>query len=85
MRLKTGVSRRAVADEIGLNEGTLVWWVQRREKVKTKKPRGKRGVFQRVQVVAAERKSELVAYGPRGLRIEGLSVDDVAVLVAKLT
>jgi hypothetical protein len=85
-RVKTGLTRHTVADELGLKDATLAWWLQRREKgVTSKKTRGKRGVFQRVQVVAAERRSALVAYGPRGLRIEGLSVDDVAVLVSKLS
>lgn len=85
-RLQAGRSRRAVADELGLKDATLAWWLQRRDKgVKSKKSRGERAVFRPVQVVSAEQHRSLVVYGPRGLRIEGVSIDEVAALVAKLT
>lgn len=78
-REREGVSLRAVAAELGVSGATLTRWSRRRQELPT--------VFRAIEVVAepAERPVALVVHGPRGLRIEGLSVEGLARLIERLS
>jgi transposase len=76
-RRRQGAKLVEVAAELGMKSYTLARWLGE------KRPAAS---FERVEVVApapvAERK--LVVHGPRGLRLEGLDVADVAELVRRV-
>jgi AcrR family transcriptional regulator len=74
-----GASLRQVAAELGVSDASLVRW-----------SRGKQesaAMFRAIEVVAepVERKSAIVVHGPRGLRIEGLTVAELAGLLERLS
>jgi hypothetical protein len=68
-----GASYSSTAAALGLTLNTVTCWRRRRT--------GAKLVAVRVPLPA----SSLVVYGPRGLRIEGLSIDDVTALLARLS
>lgn len=77
-RRRQGAKLVEVAAELGMKSYTLARWLGE------KRPSAS---FERVEVVApaapgAERK--LVVHGPRGLRVEGLELADVAELVRRV-
>lgn len=80
MRQARGAVRREIAAELGLNLRTLSNWLDGR------------GRFRAVEVIDARRETTasptsavvLVVLTPRGLRIEGLDLDGVAALVARV-
>ncbi len=78
-REREGASLRAVAAELGLSDATLARWSRR--------PPESPVVFRAIEVVAepAERRDAIVVHGPRGLRIEGLSVEALARLIERLS
>jgi transposase len=79
-RHKAGASIKAISNEIGISVHTLSYWrsVHRRLPGAT---------LAKVKVVrATERpdRPEITVHGPRGLRIEGLSLPQLAELIARL-
>jgi DNA invertase Pin-like site-specific DNA recombinase len=74
---QNGMSYRAISKQIGVNNHTLRYW---RETSKTK------SVIKAVRIAEpnAKPKSEVVLVGPRGLRIEGLNLSDLAELLVRL-
>lgn len=68
-----GASYSSIAASLGLTLNTVTRWRRRGP--------GAKLVAVRVPLPA----SSLVVHGPRGLRIEGLSLDDVAALLARLS
>ena len=78
-REREGASRREVAAELGVSDATLVRWSRRHEEPPA--------VFRAIEVVAqpVERSGVIVVHGPRGLRIEGLSVEKLAWLIERLS
>lgn len=82
-RVAAGAKVSEVAGELGLNGWTVAKWWWKREK--STAPSSAPSPFHSVKLVAmkAETKSPTVM-GPRGLRIEGLSLSDIAELVRAL-
>lgn len=76
-RFRAGLSGRAVADEIGLNLHTLRFWCDR---ASDKPSRKLKTVVVRVQPAT----DPLTLYGPRGIRIEGLTIESAAGLLREL-
>lgn len=78
-RQREGVSLHAVAAELGMSEATLARWSRRREEPTA--------AFRAIEVVAepADMSGAIVVHGPRGLRIEGLSVEGLARLIERLS
>lgn len=68
-----GASYSSIAAALGLTLNTLARW------------RGKSARAKLVAVRVPLPASSLVVHGPRGLRIEGLSLDDVAALLVRLS
>ncbi len=78
-REREGASVREVAAELGVSEASLARWSRRREEPPA--------AFRAIEVVAepAHMPGTLVVHGPRGLRIEGLSVEGLARLIERLS
>lgn len=81
-RKSEGASVRVVAAELGVSEVTLSRWSQRQV--------GSESAFRAIEVVAepiecARGMGGIVVYGPRGLRIEGLTVQDIVAMFEKLS
>jgi transposase-like protein len=74
-RLKTGLTVSAVARELGIKAGTLMFW----QKGAAKKPAAIRRVVLRP---AAVRSYSVV--GGHGVRVDDLSLDEVAALFERL-
>jgi transposase len=74
---QNGMSYRAISKQIGVNNHTLRYW---RETTKTK------AVLKAVEIAepVQDRQSDVVLIGPRGLRIEGLNLSDLAELLVRL-
>lgn len=76
-RARGGRSWRSVAEEIGVTEGMLRRWCE-------KYPETSMPEFRAVEIVAPKR-SRPVVITPRGLRVEGLSIEEIAVLLQSLS
>lgn len=78
-RENEGVSARRIAAELGVEKGTLSHWSRAR------KPSD--GAFRAIEVVAepVRETSRMVVHGPRGLRIEGLTLEELVSLLARLS
>ena len=76
-RARGGRSWRSVAEEIGVSEGMLRRWCE-------KYPETARPEFCAVEVVAP-RRTRPVVITPRGIRVEGLGVEEIAVLLKSLS
>ena len=80
-RHKAGTSIKAISNELGLSVHTLSYWrsVHRRQST---------AALAKVKVVvhAAERldRSEITVHGPRGLRVEGMSLSQLVELITRL-
>ena len=79
-RHKAGASIKAISNELGISVHTLSYWrsVHRRQPT---------AALAKVKVVrAAEQpdRPEITVHGPRGMRIEGLSLLQLAELIARL-
>jgi transposase len=73
-----GVSMKAVGDELGMSHHTLSYWRARRSRPKATSPAG-------VKLVEPKRAEQvMVVHAPSGLRIEGLSMSQLAELIARL-
>jgi len=73
-RRRQGAALLTIGDELGISWKTLARWLS--ERTGTRR-------FKRVQVIAPSRR-DVIVHGPRGLRMEGLSIEDVAELVRRL-
>ena len=74
--LRDGASYAAIAEMLGVSEQTVVRW--RTSSTDTE--------FAPVRVVDASAQTrKLVVHGPGGLRVEGLSLDEVAALLGRLS
>jgi transposase-like protein len=72
-----------VAKELGVNTVTLKHWVERTQETERFPP-----ILQPVAVVEPETKEtqvRVVVHGPSSLRVEGLGLDELAVLWRKLS
>jgi len=77
-RRDEGVSDQTIADEIGVGVMTFVRWVgPRRTSVAL--------AFAPARVIEAAPPSRYTVHGPRGMRLEGLTVGDVAALWSALS
>jgi transposase len=78
-REREGASLRQVAAELGVSEASLARWARGREEPV--------GQFRAIEVVAEPVRpvSAVVVHGPRGLRIEGLSLQELAALIERLS
>lgn len=78
-REREGAALREVAAELGVSAVSLERWSGRR--------REREASFRPIEVVGepVRRTSAVVVYGPRGLRIEGLTVSEIAELFARLS
>jgi transposase-like protein len=78
-RKQEGASVQKVASELGVSGASLVRWSR------TEEERG-RG-FRAIELVAepVRRGSGAVVHGPRGLRVEGLTMAELAELVERLS
>ena len=74
---QSGMSYRSISKQIGVNNHTLRYW---RETTKAK------SVIEAVRIAEpnSKPKSEVVLVGPRGLRIEGLNLSELAELLVRL-
>jgi hypothetical protein len=74
-----GASLVEVAAELGMNIATLVRWSRREPRSDTR--------FRAIEIVGepVRRTVEAVVHGPRGLRIEGLTVREIAELIERLS
>lgn len=79
-RHRAGASIKAISTELGISVHTLSYWRSAHRKQST-------AALAKVKVVrTAERpdRPEITVHGPRGLRIEGLSLPQLAELIARL-
>jgi hypothetical protein len=74
---QTGMSYRSISKQVGVNNHTLRYW---RETSKSK------NVIEevRVSVPVSNRNNDFVLLGPRGLKIEGLDLAQLAELLVRL-
>jgi transposase len=75
-----GTSYRELAAALGVKFHTLMSWRGQEHKQKSRS-----SALVPVRIAAAPVVRGLIVHGPRGLRIEGLSVDELAVLLARLS
>lgn len=71
-RRAAGITLEALGDELSMPWRTIARWL----------PGGRAKTFRPVEIV--DRPREIVVYGPRGLRIDGLDVEGIAELVRRL-
>jgi transposase len=83
-RVVEGASRRTIAAELGVKWLTVKEWSQQAKPVKLNKPPDTAG-FTRVAVVEHPVELPLVVHTRQGLRIDGLSFEDVVTLLGKLS
>ena len=78
-REREGAALSEVAGELGVSAISLERWSRRRRERETS--------FRAIELVgeAVQRASAVVVHGPRGLRIEGLTVLEIAELVGRLS
>ncbi|MEZ4297012.1 MAG: hypothetical protein R3B70_18750 [Polyangiaceae bacterium] len=81
-REREGASVRQVASELGVSGPSLMRWGRQLEEAG--------GEFRAIEVVAervepASPAGTVVVYGPRGLRIEGLCLEELAALIERLS
>ena len=76
-RAREGRSWRSVAEELGVTEGMLRRWCE-------KYPETSKPEFRAVEVVAPK-SARPVVVTPRGIRVEGLGVEEIAILLQSLS
>ena len=77
-RQAAGLSMKAIGGELGMSWHTLSYW-------RTRHTRPSATALARVKLVEPEHKDVVVAvHGPSGLRVEGMSVAQLAELIARL-
>jgi orotate phosphoribosyltransferase-like protein len=83
-RLSEGVSRGAIADELGVKWLTVKEWAQEAKTSPKEHEHSDVAVFAQVAVVASRADTSLVVHTRQGLRIDGLSLEDVVTLLGAL-
>jgi hypothetical protein len=87
-RKASGVKMEEVAAELRMNKWTLQRWLQRQGRGEFEKKAGAtKAGFSRVKVkerTAAEAGARLVVHGAHGVRVEGLTLENVAALLERL-
>jgi transposase len=86
-RMASGVKVDDVAAELKLNTWTLQRWLQRHARGEFEKGPGKQKAgFARVKVrePAPAAVGRLVVHGARGVRVEGLTLENIAALLERL-
>jgi|HigsolmetaAR202D_1030399.scaffolds.fasta_scaffold05216_3 transcriptional regulator with XRE-family HTH domain len=78
-RREEGASQQVIADELGISQHTVSRWL-RGVGSKSKSTL----VPVEIDYGAPNRRSEIVVTTPRGLRVEGLDVDTLCVIVARV-
>ena len=73
-RRRDGVSDERISVELGVHVMTFRKWVG-----------GRTNAFASVAVIEPPRAGALVVHGPRGMRIEGLALDEIAQLWERLS
>jgi len=81
-RWAEGVSNKALAIELGVNRHTLSYW---RACLNGLTVARKTSPLKRVEVVVPGRQRTLTLRGPHGVRVDELTLDDVAELLRKLS
>ena len=81
-RWEEGVSNKALAVELGVNHHTLSYW---RARIVGLATRRKASPLKRVEVVLPARQRTVTLRGPHGVRVDDLTLDDVAELLRKLS
>ena len=78
-REREGAALSEVAGELGVSAISLERWSRRRRERETS--------FRAIELVGepVRRASAVVVHGPRGLRIEGLTVSEIAELIERLS
>jgi len=76
-RANEGRSWRSVSEELGISETILRRWCEQY-------PESTKPEFHAVEIVSP-RRSKPVVIAPRGVRVEGLSVEEIAVLLQTLS
>jgi hypothetical protein len=80
-RIKHGASAREVAAELGIKECAVAYW----RSTHASKRASRKPAFKAVHVVeAAPATTGVVVHARQGIRIEGLSFDDIALLLSRL-
>ena len=87
-RMASGVKMEDVSEELKMNKWTLQRWLQRQGKGEFEKPPGAtKAGFSRVKVkarAAAAPRAQLVLHGAHGVRVEGLTLENIAALLERL-
>ena len=87
-RQASGVKMETVAAELKMNKWTLQRWLQRQGRGEFEKdPVATKAGFFRVKVKAkttASSGAQLVVHGGRGVRVEGLTLENIATLLERL-
>jgi hypothetical protein len=87
-RKASGVKMEDVAAELKMNKWTLQRWLQREGRGEfEKQPGATKAGFSRVKVksrTAAAPSAQLVVHGAHGVRVEGLTLENVVTLLERL-
>lgn len=85
-RQAQGVTQEAAAKELGISAWTLSRWHQQRRRGGASPPGGARpsGVFRPVAMKREAAAQSLVVHAPGGVRVEGLTLRQVAQLLREL-
>lgn len=87
-RKASGAKMEAVAAELKMNKWTLQRWLQRQGRGEFEnRPGATKAGFARVKVkarTAAAASAQLVVHGAHGVRVEGLTLENVAALLERL-
>lgn len=86
-RKASGMKVETVATELKMNKWTLQRWLQRRGRGEFGKLSAPQAGFSRVRVKArapAAPSAQLVVHGAHGVRVEGLTLENVAALLERL-
>ena len=88
--MASGVKTEEVAEELKMNKWTLQRWLQRQGNGEfEKQPGATKAGFSRVKVkvkvrAAAAPRAHLVLHGAHGVRVEGLTLENIATLLERL-
>ncbi len=85
-RMKGGARLEEAAAELKLKKWTLQKWLQRhgRGELEGQRAKGSRFVRVRVKPKESESPSRLVVHGAHGVRVEGLTLENIATLLERL-
>lgn len=83
---ESGMRYEAIAEALGLDQDSLyrLRWVERSRSSKQERRRGERGLVA-VRVASEGGAKMLVLHGPLGVRVEGLTLDELTELLRRLS